>query len=445
MGCYVGVKMKVKQVVNNAKWIIVCKIVQSVLQLFIGMLCARYLGPSNYGLINYASSIVAFVTPVMKLGFDSILVRELINSPEKEGEVMGTSLVLNVASGFLCMLGVFSFVSVANYGEPTVILVCVLYSTSLVFLALEMVQYWFQYKLLSKYTSVIMLASYVVVSAYRIFLLMTSKSVYWFALTNSLDYALIGVSLIFIYNKKAEGKLTFSFARAKKMLNGGKHYILASLMVVVIQSTDHIMLTNMISEEENGYYSAAITCATMLQFVYIAIVDSFRPLILTNKKDNEELYKLNVSRLYCVVFYPAVLQCAAFALFAGLIVNILYGPDYHDTVLILQILVWYFIFSLMGVVRNVWILAEEKQKYLWGINLTGALFNIVLNFITIPLWGACGAALASLVTQFFTNFILGFIFPPLRENNMLLLQGINPKFLAREYKYILANLRKRKS
>ena len=193
--------MKTKQVINNAKWIIICKIAQSVLQLFIGMLCARYLGPSNYGLINYASSIVAFVTPVMKLGFDSILVRELINSPEKEGEVMGTSLVLNVTSAFLCMLGVFSFVSVANYGDTTAILVCVFYSTSLVFLALEMIQYWFQYKLLSKYSSVIMLVSYIFVSAYRIFLLVTAKSVYWFALTNSLDYALIGISLIFIYNK----------------------------------------------------------------------------------------------------------------------------------------------------------------------------------------------------------------------------------------------------
>lgn len=435
--------MKTKQVINNAKWIILCKMAQSVLQLFIGMLCARYLGPSNYGLINYASSIVAFVTPVMKLGFDSILVRELINSPEKEGEVMGTSLVLNVTSALLCMLGVFSFVSVANRNDTMVILVCVFYSTSLIFLALEMIQYWFQYKLLSKYSSVIMLVSYIFVSAYRIFLLATAKSVYWFALTNSIDYAIIGISLIYVYSIKLKGKLSFSLKRAKQMLNNGKHYILASLTIVVIQSTDHIMLTTMIGEEENGYYSAAITCATMLQFVYIAIVDSFRPLILSNKKDDEQAYKKNISRLYCVVLYPAVLQCVAYTIFAKLIVGILYGQDYHDTILILQILVWYFIFSLIGVVRNVWILAEEKQKYIWGINITGALFNVVLNFITIPLWGACGAAFASLLTQIFINFILGFIFPPLRDNNKLLLKGINPKFLMCEYKQILAYLRKR--
>lgn len=47
--------------IQNAKWIIGCKIVQSLLQMVVGMLSARYLGPSNYGLINYAASIVAVV------------------------------------------------------------------------------------------------------------------------------------------------------------------------------------------------------------------------------------------------------------------------------------------------------------------------------------------------------------------------------------------------
>lgn len=435
--------MRTKQVLNNAKWIIICKAAQSILQMLIGMISVRYLGPSNYGLINYAASIVAFALPLMKLGFDSTLVREFINDPEKEGEIIGTSIGLNLLSGLACVVGVFSFVSIANHGDFTVIVVCVLYSTSLIFSALEMIQYWFQYKLLSKYTSVIMLISYVVVSAYKIFLLATSKSVYWFALVNSLDYGIIGVSLIIIYIKNGSHKLSFSFARARQMLNSGKHYILASLMVVVIHSTDHIMLTNMVSKEENGYYSAAVTCVSIFQFVYIAIVDSFRPLILSNKKTDPELYKKNLSRLYSIVLYPAVLQCVGYTVFAKFIIDILYGETYFQSVAILQILVWYYIFSLMGIVRNVYILAEEKQKYLWGINMTGALFNIILNALVIPIWGACGAALASLLTQFFTNFILGFIFKPLRENNVLLLRGLNPKFLIEEFKEIILLLRKK--
>ena len=68
---------------------------------------------------------------------------------------------------------------------------------------------------------------------------------------------------------------------------------------------------------------------------------------------------------------------------------------------------------------------------LWKINLTGAVANVLLNAVLIPRWGAVGAAFASLVTQFFTNFILGFLFRPIRENNRLMLTGIDPRFLVR--------------
>ena len=82
------------KVIKNASWIIICRVIQALLALIISMITARYLGPSNYGLLNYAISIVTFVLPIMKLGITSILVQEFISEPEKEGETLGTSLVL---------------------------------------------------------------------------------------------------------------------------------------------------------------------------------------------------------------------------------------------------------------------------------------------------------------------------------------------------------------
>lgn len=437
--------MKYNQAISNATWIVACKIAQSVLQLIVGMLCARYLGPANYGLINYAASVVAFALPLMKLGFNATLVHEFVETPEKEGEIIGTSLALNIASSILCIAGVSVFASVANAGDTTAIIVCVLYSFSLLFAAIEMIQYWYQYKLLAKYSSLIMFGAYLIVSAYKIFLLITGKSVYWFALTNALDFGIIGISLIVLYLIKGNSKFSFSFQRAKTMLSKSKHYILSSMMVVMFQSTDHIMLTSMANVTENGYYTAAITCAGVFQFVYIAVVDSFRPLILSSKKENEEDYSLNVSRLYGIIVYTALAQSLVFTVGAEYIVGLLYGADYAASIPILRILVWYIAFSYMGTVRNVWILAEQKQKYLWIINLSGAVFNIVLNAIMIPYWGACGAAFASLLTQFFTNFVLGFIIKPIRDNNRLLLSGLNPVFVIKESKNMILLLKDRKN
>ena len=166
--------MNFKLIFNNAKWIIICKVLQSLLQLIIGMLCARYLGPSNYGLINYAASIFAFVLPITKLGFDSSLVNEYVRHPEKEGEIMGTGIVMNLVSALFSFGLVSAFVFSVNGNEKETVIVCMLYSISLFCCAFEMAQFWFQYKLLAKYSSIVMLVVYVVVADYRIFLLVTN-------------------------------------------------------------------------------------------------------------------------------------------------------------------------------------------------------------------------------------------------------------------------------
>lgn len=435
--------MKTKQVFNNAKWIIVCKIAQSVIQLLIGMLSARYLGPSNYGLINYAASIVAFALPIMRLGMDAILVYELVSNPDKEGEIMGTSLCLNVLSSLICMAAVAVFATVMNPNEPEIILVCILYSLSIFFAALEMIQYWFQYKLLSKYSSVVVLISYIMVSVYKVYLLASAKSVYWFAVSHAIEYGLIGVILIGVYHKCGGQKMTFSQGRAKSMLARSKHYIWAELMVVVIQNTDHVMLTSMIGTAENGIYSAAITCASVAQFVYTAIIDSFRPLILSARKESSEAYERNLSRLYGIIIYLALANSAVFTVFAHPIILLLYGEAFQSAVSVLQILVWYRAFSFMGTIRNIWLMAEEKQKYLPAINLLGVVLNIVLNYFMIPQWHACGAALASFLTQLFMNFILGFVIKPLKKNNELLLRGISPTFMKQELRLIVRELRRK--
>lgn len=435
--------MKQKQVINNAKWIIVCKIAQSILQLLIGMVSARYLGPSNYGLINYAASIVAFALPIMKLGMDAILVHELVESPDREGEILGTSLLLNVVSGVLCIGGVSIFAWLANMGERETIIVCLLYSISILFAALEMIQYWFQYKLLSKYSSIIMLVAYLFVSAYKIYLLATSKSIYWFAISHSVEYGLISFLLLMFYRRNNGATFYFSLLRAKKMLSKSKHYIFAALMVVVIQNTDHIMLTSIVGKSENGYYSAAITSAGVAQFVFTAIIDSFRPMILSSKKTDNLEYEKNISRLYGIIIYLSIAQSLVFTIFAPIIVNVLYGSEYAATIPVLQILTWYRAFSFMGTIRNIWLLAEEKQKYLPSINLVGVALNIVLNALLIPTWGARGAAFASLVTQVAMNFAFGFVFRPIVRNNILMMRGINPKKFAGEIKLLVKEMRKK--
>ncbi len=425
-----GKCMKTNKVVANASWIIVCRVIQALFSVVVSMLTARYLGPSNYGVINYAAAIVAFVVPIMQLGLRNTLVQEFVKKPDKEGEVLGTALVLNLASAFLCIVGIISFVMIANRGETETIIVCSLYSLNLIFQALEMSQYWYQAKLLSKYTSVISLCAYAIVSAYRIILLVTQKSIYWFAISQAVDFMLIAVALLIFYRKLSPQRLKFSVKQAKSMLNFSKYYIVSSMMVTVFGHIGSIFLKFLIDDAAVGYYTVAVACAGMTGFLFAAIVDSARPTILEKKHQGDEsAFKKNVIRLYAIIIFLSFMQGVGLSLFSPLIIRLFYGSAYEAAIAPLRIMAWFTLFSNLGMVRNVWILAEEKQHYLWIINLVGAVSNILLNIALIPVFDVVGAAIASVITQIIANVITGYVIRPIRKANSLMVSSLNPKYI----------------
>lgn len=417
------------RVFKNAAWMIGCKIAQSLITFVIGLLTARYLGPSNYGVLSYAMSVVAFAVPMMQLGLNHTLVREFVKAPEREGQILGTALGINIISSIFCIIGTVAFAMIVDAGETETILVCALYSLTLLFQATEVTRFWFQSKLLSKYPSIATLGAYVVVALYKLYLLVTQKNVTWFALSNVLDYCLVSIILMAMYKKVGGKRLCVNWRMGREMLSRSKYYIIPSLMVMIFQHTDRIMIKLMIGETETGVYSAAITCIGITGFVFAAVIDSARPVILEAKEKDRALYEKRMTQLYSIITCMSVGLGVVMTLFARPIVLLLYGAEYAKAAGILAIAVWYVTFGYYGSVRGIWILAEEKQKYLTGINMAGAMANVALNYFLIPIWGAVGAAVASLITQIFTNVVIGFVFKPIRENNVLMVKSWNPKVL----------------
>ena len=414
------------RVAKNAMWIIGGRVIQALLGLVVGALTARYLGPSNFGSINYAASLTAFIAPVLYLGLNATLVHELVTREKREGEVLGTSLVMGLLASAVCFLGVCAFAFFVNASEQEIVLVCCLYAAGMLFQAADMLQYWFQKNLQSKYWAVSTLIAYTAVSAYRVALLIAGKNVYWFALTAVIDHGVAALVLLVLYRRKGGSKLSVSMPVAREMFQKSKHYIIPALMVSIFAETDKLMLKWMLGQTVVGYYAAAVTICGLSSFVCAAILDSFRPMIFENKRISNASYEGSVTQLYSVILYSSLIQCVGIAVLAGVLVQVLYGADYAPAVPVIRVLVWYTGFSYLGAVRDIWLLGENKQNLLWKINLCGVLCNVVLNLLLIPVWGMLGAAAASLATQIFTNVFLGFVFRDIRRNNTLMAHGLHP-------------------
>lgn len=417
-------KIKNNKVISNISWILFGRLIYMILNFIVGLLSARYLGPSNYGLIGYAAAYTTFFSSICTLGINSIIIKEFVDNPKKEGKIIGTSLLLKFISSMLSLITIIGICFIVDDNEPITRCVVFLYSISIVFQIFETFKYWFQSRLESKYSEIAVTIAYVFMAIYKIILLITNKSVNWFAISNSIEYFVVAILLLYLYKKKGGQRLTFSREYAKEILKKSYHFIISGLMVAVYNSTDKFMLKQMLSETSVGYYTTAITLASMTAILLNAIIDSLTPGILQEHKNNKEKYIKKNVQLYSIIFYISAILAVGIFIFAPLIINILYGYEYHGAINPLRILTWYTAFSYLGVARNPWIVSENKQKYLKYIYISCAIINVALNFILIPNFGASGAAFASLITQFATIFIIPLAIKELRSNVKLMLDGL---------------------
>lgn len=405
------------KVLQNASWILIGHIIQMILQFIVGILSARFLGPENYGTINYVLSYVSFFSAFCGLGMNGVIVNELVHNRNEEGKIVSTSILLRFISSIFSIIAVLGIIVITDYGNVAIFFIAVLEVIQLPFAAFNTIDYWFQSKLESKYVAIIRDIAYVLTSIYKVYLLMTAKSVYWFAVAMSLDVVLQGIMYLVVFQRKRnkELKLGWSGTFARRILKECYPFMLANIMVQIYQQTDKIMIKQMLgTSEQVGLYTAVTTICTIIGFVPIAILDSMRPIVMEMKQVDEKKYQLRIRQMFAAIFWINMLYALFITVMAWPVIYILYGNQYLQATNCLRICVWYTAFSYMGGGKSVWLICEGKNKYVMLFSIFGAITNLFMNFIWIPLWGIEGAALATLLTQIVENILVPYLFKETR-------------------------------
>jgi O-antigen/teichoic acid export membrane protein len=192
----------------------------------------------------------------------------------------------------------------------------------------------------------------------------------------------------------------------------------------VYAQTDRIMLEAMVGLRAVGLYSVAVTLAGAISIVPAALIEGYRPEILLRAETDTPGYVRRMRQLYGLVFWLCMAYCLLITVLARPLVLLLYGPDYAGAVPALSIVVWYTAFSYFGSINNLYLVSRGKTQWVAVLTLTGAILNVALNALLIPVLEIRGAALASLASQFAANFLLLLCIPALWEAFFLQVQGI---------------------
>ena len=411
--------------VKNTSWLLAGKL----LSLVVGFIIARYLGPYAFGDLSFADAFAALFAAVGTLGLDSFIIREIIQHPDKRDEILGTSLVMRLAANaVLIPMAILTYLAFrqlsTNETEVSLALLIALCSSAALFKSFNIIDSYFQSQVASKYVVQVQNVCLVLSTGVKIALIYNHAPVFYFAGALVFDSAILALGLLFIYKRKQLHlhTWTFNWTRAKSLIQQSWPLILTAVMISIYMKIDQVMLKSAGSKIV-GIYSAAARISESWYFIPVAIVTSVFPAIIHARKTDIERYHKRLQNLYDLLVAISLPVAILVSIFANQIIHILYGNPYQGAGLLLSIHIWSGIFVFLGSASSQFLLAEGFTLISFSRTAFGALVNVVLNLWLIPIYGALGASIATLIAYASSTFFILAI-PHTRAQGLSMLKSL---------------------
>jgi O-antigen/teichoic acid export membrane protein len=417
--------LRFKKYFENAFWLIFEKGFSLFVGMVVGIYVARYLQPEAFGLLNYGIGFVSIFSTLSTLGMDQIIVRELAKGKTPKEELLGTGFIVKL-SGSVLLVAVMLFVMLfMDHGPFTNTLILIIAAAE-VFKGFEVINYFFQSQVRSKYVVQVQLIINLMISLSKIGLVFLHAPLIWFAIIIVIGSVLNAIGFLYAYRVREGSPLRWKFRKtlAGTLLKESWPLALYGLALHTQARIDQVMLGNMMNNYEVGQYSVALKFIEIFGFVPMILMSTFTPAVTKGKATSEALYHSRLLNLYRLMFATFLLVAVPIYLFGEEVITFLYGIEYQAAGYLLSLFALRLFFANMGVGKSVFIVNESLFKYSLLTVILGALTNVALNYFLIPLYGPTGAVAGSMISFSVSIFLVDTFFQKTRENQKLMFQGI---------------------
>jgi O-antigen/teichoic acid export membrane protein len=406
--CRIAHRPNLIKIVHNISWLFFDKILKMGLGFFVGVWIVRYLGPEQFGLLSFATAFVGLFGAFATLGFQDIVVRDIVRNPNRAPETLGTTAILQLIGGIAAYLIILVAIVYLRPDDSIARTIVAIIGPMILLKVSEIAVWWFESKVLSKYTVWAQNGVFLVFAAVKVILILEHASLIAFVWIMLAEAVVVTIVLLGFMNKYGLllTKLRFSTKRAKSLLKDSWPLLLSSISITIYMKIDQIMLGYMIGDKVVGIYSAALRISEFYYFIPIMVMASTFPTIIKSKKRSEKQYYSRLQKLYDLMVVISVGLALPTAFLSTYIVALFFGEAYRDAGIILAIHIWAAVFVFFGAVNGKWFLIENLTRLIFIRSIFGCLLNIFLNFILIPIFSAPGAALGTFLSAFFVNFLV---------------------------------------
>ena len=318
-------------ILKNISWLTAERFFRLSIGLVVNVWLARYLGPADFGLFNYALAWVAIFAILASFGMNRVLIRELSENTNAVDALLGTVWILRlVLGGAILLLSYCSTLIIAQHLDAVLVQMIGIITLATVFQAFDVVDQFFQSRVLSKYSVIARSLSFFCIAIIKIVLLLNEAPLISFAYAAAAEILLSGVGLLLMYKKRGYrlNKWYFDLPLAQRLIKESWPEMIAGFGALIFLRIDQIMLGHLASNEAMGLYAAALRLSEVWFFIPVIINSSLFPALLRVRQKNPVLYYQRLQQLLSLLMALSYLIAVSMILLASPLIDFLFGPAY---------------------------------------------------------------------------------------------------------------------
>lgn len=389
----------------------------ALLSIIIVKLITNYLGTTGYGEYVTIYEFLAFFGIAADLGLFTIAVREMAKDDKKIPFIIGNVLsVRTILAACTMVLGATVAYLIPKYGGTHIPFGITIASVA-VFLSIlnGTVSSVLQVFLKMQYATVGLVLGRVVSLGYMLYTVFvafpqSSDAGFYHLILAGVFGSVVMLGVTYLYTcRLSKIKYRFDFSFWKEVIWKSLPYGIALILSMIYFRIDSILLSLMKGPEEVGIYGVPMKIVEILTIVPVYFMNSVMPVLTRALKDNKE----KVGRILQYAFDFLVI-CGLPLLVGGYILAypltfVISSPEFlsrlgegfYGSDIGLKILLFALFFSYTNCMFGFTLVALNRQMSLLKINAGCVVFNILANLAVIPAWGFRGAAVTSILSEFF--------------------------------------------
>lgn len=411
-----------QNVIGNSGWLFADRIFRMGTGLVVSVWVTRYLGPQQFGQLNYALAFVAIFSSIATLGLDSIVVRNIIREPSRQNEMLGSSFVLRLIGGALTLVISLAVIALLRPADHLTQILVGIIALGTIFQAVTNIDFWFQSKVQSKYSAYARSAANVVICIVKVVLIFFHAPLIAFASAGVAEIALISLGIVIAYKSNGQFLTQWQASRslALELLRDSWPLFLSEIVMLIYLRIDRVMIGDMSGNQELGIYSVAAMLAEAFYFIPLIVYSSVFPSIVKAREEGEEYFYKILQKYYNLMALLAYAVALPVTILSGWLIPLMFGDVYSRASLMLTGLIWAGLFYNLMVARSQFLTTMNWTRLHFITDFMGAALNVVLNFTLIPRYGGMGAVFASFVSYWFVAHGSCFLYKPLFRTGIMI-------------------------